>query len=269
MTDPTPVHFFDILSELPGPSKAWSPNTLKTRIALNYKAIPYTQTYITYPDIAPLCTSLLVPPHPDGTAHTPFTLPVIYHPSISSPTGAHALMDSLPIARYLEEKYPARPLFPSGHASYALAVAVDKLMCDVSTAVYTLIVPPIAQILDPRGKEFYIRTRSSSAMFGKPLEEIRPRDEETVRALVEKMKGEMRPVVQMLQGKSDKSGPFFEGGTPGYADFTCVAFLIWFRVADEELWGEIMGLGEGVVRGLWDAVYPWVEGQGEGRDWVV
>ncbi|KAL2829737.1 hypothetical protein BDW59DRAFT_141906 [Aspergillus cavernicola] len=270
MTDSTPVHFFDILSDLPGPSKAWSPNTLKTRMTLNYKAIPYTQTYITYPDIAPLLISLSIPPHPKGAAHTPYTLPVICHPSVTS-TPSGALMNSFPIALHLEEQYPARTIFPSGNASYALAVAVDKLMQDATMAGYTLLAPPIAEILDkPRGREFYIRTRSSGDMFGKPLGEVRPTDEEEVEGLVREMKRGMMPLLQMLKGKSGgKSGPYFEGDQPGYADFICVAYLFWVKVADGKIWEELMGLGDGEVKALWYACYQWVEGQGEEKDWEI
>ncbi|KAJ5119703.1 hypothetical protein N7448_010372 [Penicillium atrosanguineum] len=62
MASPEPVHFFDITSTLPGASKSWSPNTLKVRAALNFKGIPYTQSWISYPDIKPLITGLDLPP---------------------------------------------------------------------------------------------------------------------------------------------------------------------------------------------------------------
>ncbi|KAL4918808.1 hypothetical protein BDW62DRAFT_58043 [Aspergillus aurantiobrunneus] len=260
MAEYAPVHFFDLRSDLPGPSKAWSCNTIKIRMSLNYKGIPYTQTYISYPDIAPLLRSLSVPPHPEGAAHTAYTLPAIQHSS-------GALMDSLPIARYLEEQYPERPLFPSGNASHALAVAVDKLMRGVAFAAYTYIFPPIADILDARGREFYIRTRS--ATFGKPFEEIRPTDEVVIRGMIENMKKEMTPIVQMLKGGTGKTGPFFEGDQPGFADFILEGFLIWFKIANEGIWQELIELGDGEVKALWDACYPWVEGQGENKDWEI
>ncbi|KAL4870849.1 hypothetical protein BDV12DRAFT_195048 [Aspergillus spectabilis] len=266
MAKNTPVHLFDILSAVPGPLKAWSPNTLKTRLALNYKNIPYTQTYVTYPDIAPLLTSLLVPPHPKGIGHVAYTLPAITHPSITA-TPSGTLMESLLIACHLEEQFPERPIFPSGDASYSLALAVHRIINLVSSAGYTLLIPSIARILDPRGQEYYIRTRT--AMFGKPLAEVRPTDEVVVTEMIEKMKKEMAPIVQMLKGKPGKKGPFFENETPGYADFIVESFLIWYKFADERIWEELVGLGDGEIRALWDAVYPWVEGQGEDKDWEI
>ncbi|KAL4901310.1 hypothetical protein BDW74DRAFT_85071 [Aspergillus multicolor] len=265
MAEQTPVHFFDLLSDLPGPSKAWSPNTFKTRLILNYKGIPYTQTYVSYPDIAPLLKSLSVPPHPEP-AHTDYTLPTIVHPSVTS-TPSGALMDSLPIARHLEEHFPERPIFPSGDASYALAVSVNRVMRLVAFAVYKLVIVPIADILDPRGKEFYVRTRS--AMFGKPLQEVRPTDEKEIKEMIEKAKTEMGTIVEMLKGKPGKTGPFFEGDKVGYADLLVMGFLIWFKVADEKIWQELIGLGDGVIKALWDACYQWVEGQGEAKAWEI
>ncbi|KAL3455263.1 hypothetical protein BJX64DRAFT_295212 [Aspergillus heterothallicus] len=268
MADSTPVHFFDILSNIPGPTKAWSPNTLKTRTILNFKGVPYTQTYVSYPDIAPLLKSFSVSPHPEGTAPVPHTLPAIVHPTVkSNPHGA--LMDSLPIARHLDELYPSPTIFPSGNASYALAIAVEKLMCDVSLGGYNLLIPAIQHILDPRGQEYYVRTRATKAFFGKPLSEVRPTDEAEVQALVEKMKKEIMPLVLMLKGKTGKIGPFFEGETAGYADLIYVAYMVWYKSADEKIWEELIAVGDGELRALWDAVYPWVEGQGEDKEWKI
>ncbi|KAL4926994.1 glutathione S-transferase family protein [Aspergillus undulatus] len=263
MANNTPVHFFDLLSELPG--KSWSPSTFKTRLAMNYKGIPYTQSFISYPDIAPLLTSLSVPPHPEGGAHTAYTLPAIIHPSVTStPTGA--LMDSLSIARHLDEQFPERPLFPSGDASYALAVAADRIMHDVAVVGYGLLFTAITDHLDPRGREYFIRTRAE--MFGKPVAEMRPTDEERVK-LIEKMKEEMKPVVDILKGRDGKKGPFLEGQTLGYADLVVQSYLTWFKIVEKGIWRELIELGDGKVKAFWDACYPWVEGHGEDKDWEV
>ncbi|KAL3451474.1 hypothetical protein BJX65DRAFT_304058 [Aspergillus insuetus] len=275
MTSPAQVHFFDILSSLPGPAKSWSPNTLKIRLALNYKRIPYTQSYISLPDIEPLLQSLCIPAHAPGSAPKPYTLPAIIHPSLkaeSNPSGA--LNDSIPIALHLDEifrtpEYPT--LFPNGQASYALAVAVNELMRNVVFAGYALLVARIADILDePRGKEYFISTRSES--LGKPLSEVQPTDQEEVTRLINEMKKKMGVIAQMLKGgreKRKKAGPFFEGDQPSLADFIFQAFLLWVKVSNEDIWAELVGVGDGEVRALWDAVYPWVEGQGEEVAWDI
>jgi glutathione S-transferase len=186
------------------------------------------------------------------------------------------LNDSIPIALHLDEilpapEYPA--LFPNGQASYALAVAVNELMRNVVFAGYALLVARIADILDePRGKEYFISTRGES--LGKPLADVRPTDQDEVTRLINEMKNKMGVICQMLKGgkgeeRRKKAGPFFEGDQPGLADFIFQAFLLWVKVSDEHLWAELVGVGDGEVRALWDAVCPWVEGQGEEVAWDI
>ncbi|RAL10835.1 uncharacterized protein BO97DRAFT_444327 [Aspergillus homomorphus CBS 101889] len=274
MSKPTPIHFFDIKSILSGPARAWSPNTIKTRMVLNYKQLPYTQTFISYPDIAPLLSHMGVAPQAEGRT---YTLPAIHHPAslppADSPSSGTTLMDSLAIATHLDAAFPTPSIFPSGDASYALALAVSKLMGAVWTHAVPLIVPRVADFLDPRGREYFIKTRS--AQFGMPLSEVRPRDDREVERLVAAMKREMTVIVMMLRGRrgtKERSGPFFEGATPGYADFLVVAVLAWFERADRSIWAEMLGLGDGEVKALWEACLPWVEGQGEemsDEEWVI
>ncbi|KAL4897624.1 hypothetical protein BDV59DRAFT_168114 [Aspergillus ambiguus] len=257
----TPLHFFDITSTLPGASRSWSPNTMKTRMVLNYKRIRYTQSFISYPDIAPLLSHLGVNPHAQGMA---YTLPAICHKSVpSNPNGA--LMDSFAIAAHLDQTYPSPSLFPSGDASYALTLAVSKLINEVAAKCFTLIIPNVADLLDPRGREYFIKTRS--ARFGKPLSEVRPRDKKEVRAMIDAAKNEFATIAQMLLGRLGKKGPFFEGERPSYADFQVASFLVWCERADKTLFNELIAVGDGAVKALWEACLPWVEGQGEEKEW--
>ncbi|KAA8642791.1 hypothetical protein EYZ11_010355 [Aspergillus tanneri] len=264
MADPIPVHFFDIESTLPRDLKPWSPNTIKTRMVLNYKRIPYTQSYISYPDIAPLLSNLNVPPHEEGVA---YTLPTICHPPtvISNPNGA--LMDSFAIATHLDQAFPSPPLFPSRDASYALALAVNKLITNVVSKCSALIMPRVADFLDPRGREYFIKTRS--ARFGKPLSEVLPKETDQIQMIIDAAKAEMAPLAQMLRGRLGKNGPFLEGETPGYADFLIVALLVWCERGDKMLWKALLNVGEGEVKALWDVCLPWVNGQGEDKDWEI
>ncbi|KAL3475929.1 hypothetical protein BJX99DRAFT_259006 [Aspergillus californicus] len=266
MGEPTPVHFFDLMSDLTGPFKSWSANTIRIRMVLNYKNIPYTESYISYPDIGPLLSQLSVAPHPPGLPPAAYTLPAIRHPSVmTNPEGA--LMDSFPIALHLDRMFPSPSIFPSGNASYALALAVARLMSNVTTKGLTLLAPGIANILDPRGEEYFTRTRS--LRFGKPLQQVRPQSEEETQKIIADMKTEMRPLVQMLKGQGDKSGPYFEGEKPGFADFVLVGFLVWFEKVERALWEELVPAGGGELKALWDACLPWVTGKGEEKPWEV
>lgn len=198
-----------------------------------------------------------------------YTLPAICHPSSvkSSPSGT--MMDSLPIACHLDEIYPSPPLFPSGEASYTLALAISKLMTPAALRTCDLLLPEAENVLDDRGREYFVRTRTE--ILGKPLSELRPKTEEGVRDLTDSMKKEMEIFIQLLRGRGEgkKKGPFMEGENAGYADFILVTFLSWSHRVDIELWREIMDMGNGEFRALWDASVHWLEGQGEEKEWAV
>ncbi|KAJ6107854.1 hypothetical protein N7523_009177 [Penicillium sp. IBT 18751x] len=264
MTDPEPVHFFDLFSTQPGASKSWSHNTLKIRAVLNFKGIPYTQSWISYPDIKPLLTSLGVPPNKQGR---PYTLPAIIHkPSVTSnPKGA--MMDSFQIALHLDSVFPSPPLFPSGDASYTLAVAVGKLVNLLEPGFRPFIIPRVADYLDDRGKEYFHETRS--AALGKPLSEVRPTDKETIDKLWKMIEAESETLITMLKGRKGKKGPFYEGEKPGYADLIYACEMAFIERFDKELFEMIMGLGDGENRKLYKACLPWLEGQGEDIEWPV
>ncbi|KAJ5816690.1 hypothetical protein N7447_008923 [Penicillium robsamsonii] len=258
------IHFFDLLSDLPGPSKSWSPNTLRTRMVLNFKGIPYTQSWVSYPDIAPLLKASGVPPSKSGMA---YTLPAISHKGsiASNPDGV--LMDSDPIAMYIDKLYPSPPLFPSGDASYSLMVAVLKILALMSPSIRSLIIPNVPSGLDERGREYFIRTRSEA--FGKPLSEVRPTDEAELLALWQHVEKEAETLIKMLKGKDGKKGPFLEGETAGYADIILGGILAFSQRFDRDTFEKLLVLGDGEFKALYEACLPWIEGQGEEKDWPI
>ncbi|KGO37223.1 Glutathione S-transferase, C-terminal [Penicillium expansum] len=257
------IHFFDLLSDLPGPSKSWSPYTLRTRMVLNFKGIPYTQSWVSYPDIEPFLKAHGVTP---GKG-TPYTMPAISHKGsiTSNPDGV--LMDSQPIAEYIDKLYPSPPLFPSGDASYSLFIAVEKFKDLISPSFRSLIVPNVPPKLDERGREYFIRTRS--AAFGKPLSEVRPTDETELLALWQRIEKEAEMLIEMLKGKDGKKGPFLEGERAGYADIVLASLLAWFQRFDQGTFEKILDLGDGEFKAFYEACLPWLEGQGEEKEWPV
>jgi glutathione S-transferase len=246
-----------------GASKSWSHNTWKIRAVLNFKGIPYTQSWISYPDIQPLLTSLDVQPNEQGR---PYTLPAIIHKSVTSnPNGV--MMDSLRIAMHLDNVFPSPPLFPSGDASYALVVAVGKLVSLLEPGFRPFIIPRVADHLDPRGQEYFHKTRS--AALEKPLSEVRPTDPESLDKLWKLIETESVPLTEMLKGREGKKGPFFEGEKPGFADLLYASELAFIGRFDKELFEKFMDLKNGENRALYDACLSWLEGQGEDKEWLV
>ena len=74
----------------------------KPRYLLNIKGVPYRTQWVEYPEIAPLIKSFGLPPN--SNARTPYTLPAIYDPRTK-----RAVMDSVEIAKYLDDEYPDTP----------------------------------------------------------------------------------------------------------------------------------------------------------------
>ena len=247
-----------------GTRRSWSPNTLRARIVLNYKGIPYIQSWHGYHEIRPLLESLQVPPL---SGRTPYTLPAIQHPSVTA-NPSHAMNDSLPIALHLDRVFPAPeypPLFPTA-ASRALAAALQKLFdACLGPHFRRLFLPKIGRILDgPSGERF--RTTRSTMLGVAELEDVLPKSDAERATAWAALDAELAAVRDMLRGHSiaeRKVGPFLEGETPSYADFLLVAFLAWAERADQADWARIVDSGDGELRRLWDACLPWLEGQGE------
>ncbi|KAJ9296871.1 hypothetical protein DTO271G3_5070 [Paecilomyces variotii] len=267
MAQTEPVHFFDITSKLPGPSKSWSPNTLKTRIVLNYKGIPYTQSFLSYPDVAAVLKQLEVPPESEGF---PYTLPAIIHKSTIKTNPFGAMMDSFPIAVHLEQAFPAPSypsIFPFGDSSHALARAVEFMMLSLVWKSYRIIMPKVPGQLDERGSKYFHDTRT--ARFGKPLLELLPKDQQEYDEIWKETEKVLLTWTAMLKGKPGKKGPFFEGEKAGYADFIAVGFVAWFERMDKPTFQKMMEVGDGELKTLWDASVQWVDGQGEEKEWPV
>lgn len=232
---------------------------------LNFKRIPYTQSFVSYPDIKTLGASLGLPANPTGRA---YTLPTIVHKASATPNNpSGAITDSIRIALHLDKAFPSPPLFPSGDASYAVFVAVANIMTRIDPGIRPSIVPHVPSHLDPRGQQYFIETRTKA--FGKPLADVLPKDQETLDKLWNIIETEAAPLIKMLQGKEGKKGPFFEGETAGFADLWVAAHLAFIDHFNKKLLERVFGLGNGELKALYEAALPWLEGQGEDKEWPI
>jgi glutathione S-transferase len=177
------------------------------------------------------------------------------------------MMDSLKIAAHLDKVFPSPPLFPSGDASYALFVAVSKIMSLLEPGFRPFIIPRVVDHLDPRGQRYFHETRS--AALGKPLSEVRPTDKDTIDRLWRLVETESVALIKMLKGMERKEGPFLEGKKPGYADLFLACQLAFIERFDKELFGKFLDLGDGEIAALYHACLPWLEGQGGDKEWVI
>ncbi|KAH8115003.1 hypothetical protein DFH11DRAFT_1762205 [Phellopilus nigrolimitatus] len=213
------ITFFDLPSKLDG--NLWSPNTLKTRVSLNYKAIPFKTEWVEYPDVEPVIKRFGGAPtskKPDG--RDLYTLPAIH----DSETGK-TITDSIEIAAYLDETYPSTPaLIPSGTRG---AIELFSSVFEQALApIFPIMLPASNAILNPTSEEYFRRTREES--YKKKLEELAPpgpiRDEiwAKVKEGLEKIAG--------FYDKNGKDSTFFLGNTFTFADAIVVGYLAWVQI---------------------------------------
>ncbi|KAF8157806.1 hypothetical protein B0H34DRAFT_655910 [Crassisporium funariophilum] len=217
------ITFYDIPSVLPG--NAWSPNTWKARLCLNYKGLSYTTEWIEYPDIESHCIKMGIPhteSKPDGSPH--YTLPAIYDSSTKA-----AIADSILIAKYLDEAYPNTPrAFPYHTEAFQFAFAemhFAKLM-----PMWQFFVPVVYTRLNPVSKAYFRPTREY--FFGTRLEDLTPTGDKAL----EQWKAYEAALgsIDALSRRTDNIGPYIMGHTVSFADFLIVAYIIGPRI----VWGE-------------------------------
>ncbi|KAF8515795.1 hypothetical protein BU17DRAFT_93211 [Hysterangium stoloniferum] len=230
MSEPK-ITLFDISSFCK--PQAWSPNTWKARLVLNYKQIPYKTVWVSFPDIEDTLKKFGgnptgVKPNKGGKAPL-YTLPAILDESGDTPV---VIADSLAIAEYLDAKYPDRPILPK--TGRALEQAFEQFFEIVpNKPIGRLMQGPTLQIQDARSKRYYAQTRWDRYNF-KPSE-ISP--EGPVR---DGHWNEFEKGLDKLAEVLDTSGPDAEwvagGSEPTRADFIMTAWLLWIKIVSPDEW---------------------------------
>ncbi|KAI0433906.1 putative glutathione S-transferase [Xylaria sp. FL1042] len=233
------IILFDIPSK--EPIQAWSLNTWKTRLVLNYKGLDYETEWLEYPDIKPR----LQPHFPDKDHITV--------PTVIMPDGTY-IMDSTLIAEELEKQYPSSPSLKIGsplEQKYRehLKAAFNEAM----RPLFYLNVPN--RLLKEVNHAYWHKTRSEWA--GMPLEQF-VRENPPEKAY-EKVTPQMRSITALL--KENDEGPYFEGNTITYVDFVHAGFLLMFRQLGDDIFKPLLettGDPELHLRFL-EALKPWHE----------
>ena len=261
-----PIFFYDILMKPPTEETCCSPNPWKARLALNFKDVPYSTTWVPLPDVKKVREGLKVPAcrhFADGTDF--FTLPVIEDPNSGALVG-----DSFDIAVYLNKTYPdsgAGDLFPPQTIDYTFDMPVliplspwdgkpfpeyAKFNSHVDAAFSTFVQLTLQGFpFDPATAEI------SKAEFGRRAGGLRWEDFELVGEAREKTKAGLK---EMLGGLAkpflqDSSGPFMLGARASYADLIVGGWLRMFsRTLSQSEWDEVRGCHDGVFGRLHDAL---------------
>lgn len=173
-----------------------------------------------------------------------YTVPAIQH----VPTNTY-IMDSLPIAQFLESTYPDPPVPLTSDLGREIETKARSVL---GKAIYSSVMPREINILSPRSQEYFRRTRE--AALGHRLEDLLDGDKEE--RVWEGVSDAMRAIGELMRtNKAD--GPFVLGARPSYTDFFIAGSLQSVRVIDEGAFQRMIkypGYGE-----VYEACLPYLE----------
>ncbi|KAJ5115028.1 hypothetical protein NUU61_000787 [Penicillium alfredii] len=265
--------FYDIAMRPPIASNCSAPNPWKARLALNFKDIAYSTTWVPLPEIAQVRRDLGVPAgrkFGDGTDF--YTLPILVDPKTNSKVG-----DSFDIAVYLQKTYPATgagDLFPpqkldfvfnpdsallvplserteSEHADYSHFNTHVDAAFTAHTVLMAYNLPFEPNTAEASKAEFVRRARVSSwddfEVQGEQREKIK---ESFCRTLGDLGKLFLR----------DTSGPFLLGQQASYADLIVGGWLHMMRgTLPSDEWEEARGWHGGIFGRLYDGLEKYTQ----------
>ncbi|KAK9319136.1 hypothetical protein V1517DRAFT_66489 [Lipomyces orientalis] len=223
----------------------FSPVVWRIRLMLNYKRIPYRTIFLEFPDIEPKLKALgLVPGESASGSKYKYTVPAIQH----VPTNTY-MMDSAPIAQFLESTYPETPVPLTSELGREIEAKARNV---VGTTFRTSVMPREIGILSPRAQEYFRRTREAS--LGHRLEDLLDLDKEE--SIWNALDDSMRTVGELMQThKAD--GPFVLGAGPTYTDFFIAGSLQCARVVDESVFQRIFKYPG--YKEIYEACLPYME----------
>ncbi|KZT11967.1 uncharacterized protein LAESUDRAFT_670156 [Laetiporus sulphureus 93-53] len=227
------IIFYDLLSTAPG--KAWSPNTWKTRFALNYKGLPYKTVWVEYPDVAGVCNEIGASPTdtwPDGSPW--YTLPAIYDPNTKT-----TVSDSAMIARYLDKTYPDTPVLIPPETDAFHAAFQEVFLLTIQKSILPLLLPPSVTVLNPPSAAYFRRTREM--LYSKPLEEFSP-DGPVREGYWQELQAGFAKLAQWMSANGQDK-PFFMDEKICHADLLIAGWLKWAKTVwgpDSTEWATIM-----------------------------
>jgi glutathione S-transferase len=204
----------------------FSPTVWKIRLMLNYKSIPYRTIFLEFPDIEPTLKGLGIVP--GESAKGLYTVPAIHH----VPTNTY-MMDSGPIAQFLQSTYPDSPVPLTSELGREVEAKSRTVLGKVFRASVTT---REINILPPRSQEYFRRTREAS--LGHRLEDLLDPDKED-QNWNEVGDSDSRRAVSELMRTHKADGPFILGARPSYTDFFFAGSLQCARVVDEEVFQRI------------------------------
>ncbi|RGP74710.1 hypothetical protein FSPOR_1289 [Fusarium sporotrichioides] len=268
--DSNKITFYDIKARAPVEKNAHAPNPWKTRLALNFKGVPYSTTWVALPDIAKTRKSLNVPAGRKFADGRDFhTLPIIQDPT----TGA-LVADSFDIAIYLNKTYSGgSDLFPDQKLDFnfehpyiliPLSECNDKEFPDYAKfnmnidAAFTAHVQlgvqgmPFDPATEEESRAEFVRRAGVSGWEDFVL------SGEARAKLLESLKSMLGDLAVLFS--RDTSGPFLLGSKASYADMIVGAWLRMMHVTfPENEWKQVTSWHQGVFGELHEALEVFAE----------
>lgn len=215
---------------------SFSPNTIRTRLALHYKGLPYTQSWISYPDIELLWKQLNIPPNTLRSKTAPScTLPVLLLRAEAYPPASLRRLREMQVPGLQEAVHTKHGVFTPIASTLGIALALDILFrhldqcprlfpdhqslekSDQVQSIITrlmpiarrLVIPSVPKILDDRGREYFIDTRKKWFNVAS-LEQLRPQFQEEEDQLWQEMEAILQPVIHTLRQSPLQEGPMLD-----------------------------------------------------------
>ncbi|KAK5681447.1 hypothetical protein LTS10_005977 [Elasticomyces elasticus] len=228
-----------------GGNSSWSGNVWKTRLALNYKRIPYTTTWLSHPEVEATVKQLGIPPNASGLLGTRYTVPVV-----RLPNGEH-IMESAAIAERLEKVYPEPSLHLDTGLHNTAAAAVGK----TGFALLPVFMPRVVRTMIVESSVPWVREARQKA-FGMSLEEL-----EAAKGGERAWEAAKPGFVELRNLISDHKrdeGPFILGSVVSYADFVVVAALEGFQRIGRDIFDRLVSEVDGLAA-LHEACSQWTK----------
>ncbi|KAF7791447.1 hypothetical protein EIP86_002463 [Pleurotus ostreatoroseus] len=222
----SPIILYDIPGNAPE-CRAWSPNTWKVRLALNYKGLPVKTEWVEYPDIEALYKKLdIVPTETQYDGKPYYCLPVINDQSTKT-----IVADSFAIIQYLDKTYSETPtLLPKGTLAFH-AVFLSTWTAEVQLPTWRTACYPAWRRQNARSQVYYRTTREAN--LGVPLEEVSSEE------WWQKSEKAWSKVEQWLQANGAGADELVMGDEVCFADLHITAWILYVRStfgADSDEW---------------------------------
>ncbi|CAO3638070.1 unnamed protein product [Cunninghamella blakesleeana] len=212
-------------------NELWSPNTLKTRIALNFKGLPYDTHWLTFFQVHETI------PEITNNGKRP-TVPVIVD-------GEKIVQDSWEIAKYLDEAYPNTPkLFHDDEGANFLLY--QYLNHNLLTNIFKLCILKIHRKCPDQATRDWFR-EDRERLFKVTLEEFAGPEVDNIKAIKDGLK-----IINITL----KTYSYLNGNKAGFADVTLAAYFQNLRAIRPDIFESVLldAYPDQAIRNWWNRV---------------